>query len=90
MAGEGVVQHEDDFPIDWHPHRGFDICSYFKTGVGRHGDSLGNRETFSTPGMQWVSCGSGIEHAEGGGTPEGEMMSGFQLYDVIHQTHPCN
>ena len=28
MAGEGVVQHEDDFPIDWHPHRGFDICSY--------------------------------------------------------------
>jgi len=98
MESEGVAQHEDDFPIDWHPHRGFDICSYFKTGIGRHGDSLGNRETFATPGMQWVSCGSGVEHAEGGATPEGQAMSGFQLWinvpsavkmaDPRYGTHP--
>lgn len=49
----GPVSDPDEFPVNWHPHRGFDIASYLKTGTGRHGDSLGNRETFSTPGMQW-------------------------------------
>lgn len=30
--------------------------------------------------MQWVSAGSGIEHAEGGGTPAGEADLGFQIW----------
>jgi hypothetical protein len=30
--------------------------------------------------MQWISVGSGIEHAEGGGTPEGDYMHGFQIW----------
>mmetsp|Transcript_6189 Transcript_6189/g.10271 ORF Transcript_6189/g.10271 Transcript_6189/m.10271 type:complete len:327 (-) Transcript_6189:181-1161(-) len=76
----GVATHPDDFPVGWHPHRGMDILSYMKSGRGRHGDSMGNRETFSTPGMQWISCGSGIEHAEGGGTPAGEVVTGFQIW----------
>lgn len=75
-----VAQGEDDFPVDWHPHRGMDILSYIKTGLGRHADSLGNRETFETPGMQWMSVGSGVEHAEGGATPAGEPMEGFQIW----------
>jgi redox-sensitive bicupin YhaK (pirin superfamily) len=53
---------------------------------------LGNRGTFASPGMQWISVGSGIEHAEGtdplgdcdsllgGGTPEGEYDHGFQIW----------
>jgi hypothetical protein len=77
---KGPASHEDDFPIDWHPHRGFDIASYLKSGTGRHGDSLGNRETFSTPGMQWVQTGSGVEHAEGGATEKGGTMQGFQIW----------
>jgi redox-sensitive bicupin YhaK (pirin superfamily) len=76
----GPARHEDDFPVDWHPHRGFDICSFLKSGVGRHGDSLGNRETYSTPGMQWMSTGSGVEHAEAGATPKGDVMEGFQIW----------
>jgi redox-sensitive bicupin YhaK (pirin superfamily) len=32
----------DNYPVDWHPHRGFDIATYLKSGVGRHADSLGN------------------------------------------------
>jgi redox-sensitive bicupin YhaK (pirin superfamily) len=60
------ASNADDFPIGWHPHRGMDIATYMKTGVGRHADSMGNRGTFTTPGMQWISVGSGIEHAEGG------------------------
>ncbi|KAL3896494.1 MAG: hypothetical protein SGCHY_004040 [Lobulomycetales sp.] len=70
----------DVFPIGWHPHRGMDICTYLKSGVGRHADSLGNRGNFHTPGMQWISVGSGIEHAEGGGTPMGMINEGFQLW----------
>ena len=80
MPSEGVVSHPDSFPIDWHPHRGMDILTYLIAGVGRHGDSMGNRENFATPGMQWISCGSGIEHAEGGATPKGENMTGFQIW----------
>ena len=70
----------DEYPVGWHPHRGFDICTYLTEGVGRHADSLGNRETFSAPGMQWCSVGSGIEHAEAGGTPAGSNTAGFQIW----------
>ncbi|CAB9519806.1 Pirin-like protein [Seminavis robusta] len=70
----------DEFPVDWHPHRGFDICSYLRSGTGRHGDSLGNRETFETPGMQWMSTGSGVVHAEGGGNEKGQVVQGFQIW----------
>lgn len=77
---KGPVSHEDEFPVDWHPHRGFDIASYLKTGTGRHGDSLGNRETFSTPGMQWMQTGSGVEHAEGGASEKGAVVQGFQIW----------
>jgi len=57
-----------------------DIATYMLEGVGRHADSLGNRETFESPGMQWCSVGSGIEHAEAGGTPAGSSTIGFQLW----------
>lgn len=77
---KGKAANVDEFPVDWHPHRGFDICSYLKSGTGRHGDSLGNRETFSTPGMQWMSTGSGVVHAEGGGNEQGQVVQGFQIW----------
>jgi quercetin 2,3-dioxygenase len=77
---QGPVSDPDDFPIDWHPHRGFDIASYLKSGIGRHGDSLGNRETYETPGMQWMSTGSGVVHAEGGAAPKGVVVQGFQIW----------
>ena len=98
MMSEGKASHEDEFPVGWHPHRGMDLLSYIKQGVGRHGDSMGNRETFETPGIQWISAGSGIEHAEGGGTDAGEVMGGFQIWinvpsvrkmdDPRYGTHP--
>ena len=84
---EGKAKHEDDFPIQWHSHRGFDIASYLKTGVGRQGDSLGNRETFETPGLQWISVGSGIEHAEGGANEKGQTMKDFQIRINIPSEH---
>jgi len=87
MKSDGPVDHPDKFPVDWHPHRGMDILSYLRTGLGRHGDSLGNRETFATPGMQWMSVGSGVEHAEGGATAKGEIRQGFQIWLNVPAKH---
>eukprot|EP00597_Dinobryon_sp_UTEXLB2267_P003453 CAMPEP_0170068444 /NCGR_PEP_ID=MMETSP0019_2-20121128/7420_1 /TAXON_ID=98059 /ORGANISM="Dinobryon sp., Strain UTEXLB2267" /LENGTH=320 /DNA_ID=CAMNT_0010276097 /DNA_START=48 /DNA_END=1010 /DNA_ORIENTATION=- len=70
----------DKFPVGWHPHRGMDILTYMVEGGGRHADSLGNRGEFPSPGMQWISVGSGIEHAEGGGSPKGTTYLGFQIW----------
>jgi len=83
----GKAKHEDDFPVGWHPHRGMDIASYLKKGTGRHGDSLGNRGTFSTPGMQWMSVGSGVQHAEGGANEKGDEVQGFQIWINVPSQH---
>lgn len=76
----GVRAHADDYQVGWHPHRGMDIVTYIREGIGRHADSLGNREVFTSPGVQWCSVGSGIEHAEAGGTPAGHNTTGFQIW----------
>lgn len=80
--GEGAYGDDTDegFDVAWHPHHGMDILSYIVEGIGRHADSLGNRESFEGPGFQWISVGSGIEHAEGGGTPVGRRFHGFQIW----------
>lgn len=93
----GVETDEDSFPVAWHPHRGQSVLTYMRRGVGRHADSLGTRETFAAPGMQFCEVGSGIEHAEGGGTPAGEVQEGFQIWlnlpsadkmnDPVYGTH---
>jgi len=70
----------DSFPVDWHPHRGQDLLTYVVSGRARHADSMGNRATVRAPGMQWMQAGSGIEHAEGGGTPKGETLHAFQIW----------
>ena len=78
-VSSGVRATVDDYQVGWHPHRGMDILTYMCEGLGRHADSLGNREIFTSPGMQWCSVGSGIEHAEAGGTPMGVNVTGFQV-----------
>jgi redox-sensitive bicupin YhaK (pirin superfamily) len=68
------------FPTDWHPHLSFDIAFYFKCGLGsRHVDSLENRETFETPGMQWMSTRSGVKHTEAGVMEKCDKVKGFQI-----------
>ena len=80
MKSAGRETRPDVYPVAWHPHRGMDIATYMVEGTGRHADSMGNREEFASPGMQWCSVGSGIEHAEAGGTPAGENTLGFQIW----------
>ena len=64
--GAHGTDSDSGFTVPWHPHHGMEILSYMISGRGRHADSLGNREVFRSPGFQWLSVGSGIEHAEGG------------------------
>lgn len=87
LLSSGAITDPDEFPVGWHPHRGMDLLSYLTQGVGRHADSMGNREEFKSPGCQWISAGSGIEHAEGGGTPVGQYTHGFQIWVNVPSTH---
>ena len=60
-----------------------DIMTYLIEGTGRHADSLGNRGEFKSPGAQWISVGSGIEHAEGGGTPVCKFnLLIYRIYEI--------
>jgi hypothetical protein len=47
-----------------HPHRGQATVTYMLEGSSRHEDSAGHKGTILTGGVQWMSAGKGIIHAE--------------------------
>ena len=62
-----------------HPHRGFETVTYMIAGRMRHRDSAGHEGLLSNGGVQWMTAGRGVIHAE---LPEQEdgRMEGFQLW----------
>lgn len=74
-----------DNPADYiggfpeHPHRGFETVTYMIAGRMRHRDSAGHEGLLENGGMQWMTAGRGVIHAE---IPEQEegVMEGFQLW----------
>jgi redox-sensitive bicupin YhaK (pirin superfamily) len=66
---------EDGF-IPFHPHKGFEIITYFLAGKGGHQDTLGTESSVEAGGAQVMQTGSGVSHAE--------LMykgsSGFQIW----------
>ena len=60
-----------------HPHRGFETVSYILKGACMHEDFKGNKGEITEGGVQWMTAGRGIVHAEMPG-PGG--MEGFQLW----------
>ncbi|KAF9264726.1 hypothetical protein L218DRAFT_957931 [Marasmius fiardii PR-910] len=64
-----------------HPHRGQATVTYMLEGKFQHEDSAGHRGTIETGGVQWMTAGKGIIHAEmpvhGDGNPD---PSGLQLW----------
>ena len=62
-----------------HPHRGFETVTIMLDGRMRHGDSVGNAGVIGPGGVQWMTAGRGIIHAE---RPEQEdgVLWGFQLW----------
>jgi redox-sensitive bicupin YhaK (pirin superfamily) len=51
-------------PFDPHPHRGFETVTFILDGELAHTDSAGHESIIRAGGVQWMTAGSGIVHAE--------------------------
>ena len=47
-----------------HPHRGFETVTFVRKGAVDHSDSLGATARYGAGDVQWLTAGSGIQHAE--------------------------
>ena len=47
-----------------HPHRGFETVTVVREGLLDHADSLGAAARYGEGDVQWLTAGSGIQHAE--------------------------
>jgi len=51
-------------PFGPHPHRGFETVTFILDGELMHLDSGGHESVIRAGGVQWMTAGSGLEHAE--------------------------
>jgi redox-sensitive bicupin YhaK (pirin superfamily) len=51
-------------PFGPHPHRGFETVTFILTGSLAHHDSGGHESVIEAGGVQWMTAGSGLIHAE--------------------------
>jgi redox-sensitive bicupin YhaK (pirin superfamily) len=51
-------------PFGPHPHRGFETVTFILTGELAHLDSAGHESIIKAGGVQWMTAGSGLVHAE--------------------------
>lgn len=51
-------------PFGPHPHRGFETVTFILEGELAHTDSAGHASIIRAGGIQWMTAGSGIVHAE--------------------------
>lgn len=66
-----------------HPHRGFEPVTFLFDGHVEHKDSLGNIGRLDGGGIQWMTSGKGIIHAEDMAnrfTGDGGILHGVQLW----------
>ncbi len=68
-----------------HPHAGIETVTYLLSGRNEHLDSAGHRGIVGPGGVQWMTSGRGIVHAEYP-RPENEaemMQHGIQLWTTL-------
>lgn len=53
-----------DSGVGPHPHRGFSPVTFLYKGENVHKDSMGNEQTLTDGGTQWLFSGKGILHSE--------------------------
>lgn len=51
-------------PFGPHPHRGFETVTFILDGLLAHRDSAGHESVIGPGGVQWMTAGSGLVHAE--------------------------
>jgi quercetin 2,3-dioxygenase len=64
-------------PFGPHPHRGFETVTFILEGELAHRDSAGHESIIKGGGVQWMTAGSGLVHAEV--SPEDFMRDGGPL-----------
>ncbi len=69
--------HNRGLPFGPHPHRGFETVTFILTGELAHRDSAGHESVIKEGGIQWMTAGSGLVHAEI--SPEEFMRRGGPL-----------
>lgn len=69
-----------------HPHRGFETVTIMLEGKMRHRDSRGNEGLIESGGVQWMTAGSGLVHAEMPEQTSGRLW-GFQLWVNLPAAH---
>ncbi|ALK96125.1 nuclease PIN [Massilia sp. WF1] len=56
--------HNGGLPFGPHPHRGFETVTFILDGLLAHRDSAGHESVIGPGGVQWMTAGRGIVHAE--------------------------
>jgi quercetin 2,3-dioxygenase len=56
--------HNNGLPFGPHPHRGFETVTFILEGDLTHKDSSGGGSTIYAGGVQWMTAGKGLVHAE--------------------------
>ncbi|MBQ5950065.1 pirin family protein [Massilia sp. ST3] len=56
--------HNRGLPFGPHPHRGFETVTFIVEGSLAHRDNAGHESVIHAGGVQWMTAGSGIVHAE--------------------------
>ncbi|MCZ0927563.1 pirin family protein [Halomonas janggokensis] len=56
--------HNQGLPFGPHPHRGFETVTFILEGSLAHADSTSHQSVIHAGGVQWMTAGSGIVHAE--------------------------
>ena len=64
-------------PFGPHPHRGFETVTFILEGELAHSDTGGHQSIIGAGGVQWMTAGSGLVHAEL--SPDGFKRAGGPL-----------
>jgi quercetin 2,3-dioxygenase len=67
-------------PFGPHPHRGFETVTFIVEGALLHRDTGGHESAIHAGGVQWMTAGRGLEHAEL--SPDDFLKSGGEL-DIL-------
>ncbi|SDV46416.1 pirin family protein [Chitinasiproducens palmae] len=54
----------EGLPFGPHPHRGFETVTFILSGMLAHRDSAGHESVIGQGGVQWMTAGAGLVHAE--------------------------